>query len=290
VKTPAQLTTGSLGVTPAQASGNYDFVTDVPIQGPTDPGIRAADCWWTQNVLPVKKPACVDCNGPIPTWARNPSAWGGGPAEYSGNGYPNGWGKEAVRYHGSRARGFTLGAAGDSTATLTGDQQTWVVNALINLNQQIGQATGSSCRGWLDLSGTISWSAVPGMVQPIEITAATKCFQSWYNANLQGTLRTDGVLDQDTLNSLVRTATAHSVDFPTPFPASSPVVASAPSLVAPSVPDPVPAPVPAPPPEKEGLSMGAKIGIAAAGTFVVGGLVYAIAASASKKSGSGSQK
>lgn len=99
MKIPARLTTGTLGAqTPAQVSGNYDFVNDVPIQGPTDPGMRAASCWWTQNVLPVKDPACVDCKGPVPTWARNPSAWGGGPAEYTGNGYPCGWGKEMVRY------------------------------------------------------------------------------------------------------------------------------------------------------------------------------------------------
>ena len=70
--------------TPAQVSGRYDFVTDVPIQGPTDEGIRAADCWWTQNVLPQPSgngsksgapgpgPACSDCNGPIPRWVNRP--------------------------------------------------------------------------------------------------------------------------------------------------------------------------------------------------------------------------
>src|SRR5262249_31799998 len=35
--------------TPAQAYGSPDFVTDVPVQGPTDEGLRAQACWWVQN-------------------------------------------------------------------------------------------------------------------------------------------------------------------------------------------------------------------------------------------------
>ncbi|KKM19082.1 hypothetical protein LCGC14_1659220 [marine sediment metagenome] len=57
-------------MTPAQANPDVaDFVTDVATQGPTDEGIRAADCWYVQNVLPAQ-PACVDCKGPIPRWAQ----------------------------------------------------------------------------------------------------------------------------------------------------------------------------------------------------------------------------
>ncbi len=57
-------------MTPAQANPDVaDFVTDVATQGPTDEGIRAADCWYAQHVLPAR-PACVDCEGPIPKWAQ----------------------------------------------------------------------------------------------------------------------------------------------------------------------------------------------------------------------------
>jgi hypothetical protein len=35
-----------------QANGTYgDWISDVPVQGPTDPGIRAAGCWWKDHVL-----------------------------------------------------------------------------------------------------------------------------------------------------------------------------------------------------------------------------------------------
>lgn len=91
--------------TPAQASGRYDFVTDVPVQGPTDEGIRAADCWWTQNVLPVANPACSDCKGPIPQWARNPAGWSGGPVQYGGRGCGS---VEPVWYRGGCVAGFSL--------------------------------------------------------------------------------------------------------------------------------------------------------------------------------------
>ncbi len=243
-------------MTPAQASGRYDFVEDVPIQGPTDPGMRAAACWWTQNVLPVKSPACVDCKGPVPLWAKNPTAWGGGWPQYGGNGGPN-CGPSPIRYGSRAVAGFALDAAGDPAATLASDQQTWVISALNNLNTQIGQATGTSCPGWQD-AGT-------------SFAAAVGCFQLWANFNRKGSLRTDGVLDQDTLTVLQAVAAAHPADFPTPFPAAAPA----------TLPEPPPvtaATVPPPPPvEKKGrfeFSTGAKIALGVASAIAVGGVVY----------------
>lgn len=252
--------------TPAQVTGQYDFVTDVPIQGPTDEGIRAADCWWTQNVLPVKSPSCVDCVGPVPQWARNPAAWSGGPAEYGGRGCGSvpptwygdrrtrGWGGETVRYG--------LGTMNDPAATLTSDQQAWVVATLLNLNTQIGQATGTNCMSWQD----------PGQG---DLTGAVRCFQFWYNASTPGgSLRTDGVLDQDTLYGLISTALSHPQDFPTQFPVDQAAVPPP----APVTPPAAPAAPLAPPPVKEeerGLSTGAKIGIGVASLAAVGGVVYA---------------
>ena len=285
--------------TPAQVSGRYDFVTDVPIQGPTDEGIRAADCWWTQNVLPQPPsngstggrgpgPACTDCNGPIPMWANNPLRWNGGPTEYGGNGGPNCWG-EQIRHDGRSVAGFALDAASDPELTsLTSDQIVWVVDALTTLNQQITQATGTTCKTgiysktWQDMG--------PSKILSMD---SIGCFQVWYNANSGGSLRTDGVLDQDTLSALQATAAAHPADFTTPYPAAPsgtvPSAAQSASGAVPSAPSAVPEPPPVtpivppsdkkPPPDekKEGLSTGAKLGIAAGATVVAGGIVYALA-------------
>lgn len=249
--------------TPAQVSGNYNFVTDVPVQGPTDPGMRAAACWWTQNVLPVKSPACVDCNGPTPLWANNPTAWGGGWPQYGGNGGSNCSGDRVVRRGSRQVAGFSLDGPIDPPATLSSDQQTWVVATLVNLNTQIGQSTGSSCQSWQPPSTNLA--------------AAVSCFQGWYNANGRGSLRTDGVLDRDTLNALVGTAAAHPADFTTPFPAASVVPPPAPPpVVAPAVvPEPPPVPATSMLSSIPKLSTNAMIGIGvAATTIVVGGVVY----------------
>lgn len=280
--------------TPARAYGHPDFVTDVPVQGPTDEGIRAADCWWTQNVLPQprsaggKGPACVDCHGPVPMWANNPTAWNGGPPEYGGNGGPNCFG-ERLQHNGRYVAGFALDAAGDPAATLTGDQQGWVFSALAMLNRQITATTGTNCSSWQE----------PGA----NLAAAVGCFQSWANANGKGPVRSDGVLDEDTLCALIATTVAHAADFQTPFPDPSGqrcYGGAAPS--APSTPSPAPATpaVPAtpaapvaskaaailePPPvaapgekglrEKlSGLSLHEKIALGIASAVVVGGAVY----------------
>jgi hypothetical protein len=220
-------------MTPAQASGHPNFVTDVPVQGPTDEGIRAADCWFAQNRLPAK-PACVDCNGPVPEWART-----------SGVGDL----METISFGGNGALGFALGGPGDPDvfATLTAAQQTWVQASLLLLNSKIMAASGTSCPTWVD----------PG----VNLKAAVGCFQLWYNVNYgtgQGSkaLRTDGVVDADTLASIQMIASLHAADFNVPFPAAAGVPA-------------------------KGLSTGAMVGIGVAGAAAVGGVIY----TATRKSG-----
>ena len=293
-------------MTPAQASGRYDFVEDVPVQGPTDPGIRAADCWWTQNVLPVKKPACVDCNGPIPKWANRPTAWGGGAPEYGGNGgsncaagpvrygsrnvagfaldAPRGWSVAEYQDGGSLAAnepprgwsvaeyqdGGSLAANGDPAATLTSDQQVWVQSTLNTLNRKINETTGTYCS---QDAGT-------------SLAAAVACFQGWANANSKGSLRTDGVLDQDTLTALQAVAAAHPADFQTPFPAASAVPLATPAAPAAAIPEPPPvtstAVTPLPPEKKKGLSTPVMVAIGVGAAVVAGGVVYAVTSKGGK--------
>lgn len=217
-------------MTPAQASGRYDFVTDVPVQGPTDEGMRAADCWYAQNVLPAQ-PACVDCKGsPVPQWTNN-SICPGNRLTYSGLG-------EQVRYGGKSVVGF--GAPSDPAATLTPAQQAWVVGTLTALRTLIGTA----CPSWVDLSPNLTASqAMSG--------AAIGCFQSWYNENNKASmLRTDGVLDEDTLCALVLTAGLHPVDVQTTFPDPNKQHCQA-YATTPSVPTVTPSPTPTPSPTTE---------------------------------------
>lgn len=188
--------------TPAQASGYPDFVTDWPVQGPTDKGIRSADCWFAQNRLPAK-PACVDCDGPVPPWARTRGLLGEGQME-------------TISYGGKGALGFALGAAGDPGvfSTLTAAQQQWVQASLVLFNTKITQATGTTCPTWVD----------PG----VNLSAAVGCFQIWWNANLASphgpgkVMRTDGTLDADTLAALQTVASLHPADFNVAFPGGVP--------------------------------------------------------------------
>ena len=220
--------------TPAQAYGHPDFVTDVPVQGPTDPGIRAADCWFAQNRLPAK-PACVDCGGGLVPHMKTGLL--GDPME-------------TISYGGKGALGFALGGPGDPVAALTDAQKTWVQASLLLLNSKIMAASGTSCPTWVD----------PGVNQ----AAAVGCFQSWYNKNYgtgQGskTLRTDGVVDADTLASIQMIAGLHAADFNVPFPAGA-------------------AATPA-----KGLSTGEMVGVGVAGAAVLGGIVYAATRKGGKK-------
>jgi len=227
-------------VTPAQAYGHPNFVTDVPVQGPTDEGVRAGDCWWAQNRLPAQ-PACVDCNGPVPQWAKNSLCPGN---RLTNSGLGEGF-METISFGGRGALGFALGAAGDPAATLTDPQRTWVQGSLVLLNSKILSTTGSSCATWVD----------PG----VNLTAAVNCFQQWYNANKPSAsvaLRTDGVLDNDTVSAIQFIASQHPSDFNVAFPGSAPAAPAAAST-------------------KSKLSTGEMVGIAAAGAAALGGVVYA---------------
>lgn len=229
-------------MTPAQAYGHPDWITDFPVQGPTDPGIRAADCWYAKNRLPVNNPACADCKGPVPMWATT-----------KGTGL-----SEAISYGGSRVAGFGVGAVMDPPAVLSADLQAWMMNALNDLNTKIVSSTGTTCATW-----------------GADLKSMTGCFQTWYNANrspASKTLRTDGVVDQDTFDAMKSVAAAHPADFPS-LPAALPATPM-PSLPA----------APVAPAAKKGLSTGATVGIAAAGAAVIGAGIYYV--TRKKKKGS----
>ena len=208
------------------------------------------------------------------------------PGTTSSNGDSNCGGSVSVRYGSREVAGFSLDGANDPAATLSSDQQVWVVSALANLNTQIGQSTGTSCAGWQD----------PGT----NLAAAVGCFQLWANANGKGSLRMDGVLDQDTLNVLLSVTAAHAVDFPTPFPAAPPmppppVVLPSPVVTPASPTVPTVPTVPEPPPVSaltvtdklmkkwSALSTGAKIGVGAGAAVVVGGSIGGVVYYATKK-------
>lgn len=277
-------------MTPAQASGQPNFVTDVPIQGPTDPGMRAGSCWWADNrVFPyIGTGGCVGpaakggCDGAIPKWTSNSLC----PANQGpGSGYVAG-----ISFGGVGMPGFALGAAGDPEiySKLSADQQGWVAAALSKLNDNIVKQSGTTCPGWAPAIGP-----------------ATTCFQGWYNLNYgapkgpANPLRTDGVFDEETLCALLGITAAFPTDFPAAFPdpakahcqpgatksaatvspaaatPASPAVPATPA--APAASSPAAAVTPAaitPPTAKKPLSAEAKFGIAAAGVTALGGLIF----------------
>jgi len=154
---------------------------------------------------------------------------------------------EQVSFGGIGVRGFALAKAGDPDVwqQLTGAQQTWLAGVKQKLNDLIVTTTGTKCATW-----------GPGATY----AGSTKCFQGWYNSFGLGQLRTDGVLDLDTLNALIETSQAHPTDFPQ-FPGSAQFPGT---------------PVRSEPltETKKGLSTGAMFGMAAAGATVVGGVIY----------------
>lgn len=226
-------------MTPAQAYGHPNFVDDVPVQGPTDQGIREADCRYRQNVLPAR-PACADCGeGPIPMWTQRTGVQG-----YSGLG-------ELIAIRGVGSLGFALDGASDPEVWTkqSSAQQAWIADTMRVLNDQIMKATGTSCPTW----------------NPSNIASITGCFQVWFNANYRGKLtgangapvglRSDGVFDQETLDALITIAGMNPTAFPKAYPGGS-------------------LPGPATQVDKKGLSKGAIAGIAAGGIAAVG-LAYA---------------
>jgi len=227
-------------VTPAQAYGHPDFVNDWPVQGPTDPGIRAADCRYAQKLPTPQEAPCVDCKGPVPMFARTKGLLG-----------------EQVSFGGRNVRAFALAKAGDPDVweKLTPGQQAWLAGVKQKLNDLIVQTTGTKCATW-----------GPNVTSQ----GATTCFQNWYNSYGLTQLRTDGVLDQDTLSALIETAQAHPNDFPQfpgqAQPGTPPEVAAADAVG----------------PKK--LSTGAIVGIAAAGAAALGGAIYVATRKSGRKS------
>ena len=230
-------------MTPAQAFGHPDFVTDVPVQGPTDPGIRAADCRYAQTVLPAQ-PACADCKGPIPMWTQQALSTVRGSSAGVG---------EQIAFGGRRAHGFALGGPGDPNiwATLSPAQQTWVAATYSMWNALVVTDSGTSCPTWpASPTGTAA-----------DITAMSGCFQNWWNTNYPPsgakTLRTDGALDEDTLCALITATVSLHPDKFQPFP--DPNKQHCQTATTP----------------KKGLSTAAMVGIGAAG-LAVAGVGYAV--------------
>lgn len=159
---------------------------------------------------------------------------------------------ETISFGGRGARGFALGAAGDPPATLTDPQRLWVQASLVVLNSKVLQSTGSSCATWVD----------PG----VNLTAAVNCFQTWYNANKPAAsvaLRTDGVLDADTVAGLQFVASQHPADFNVAYPGAAPAAAAVAA--------------------KPGLSTGEMVGIGVGGAALLGGVIYAATRGGGKK-------
>lgn len=227
--------------TPAQAYG-HPTLDDVPVQGPTDPGIRAADCWYAQNVLPSQKASsCVDCTGGIvPMWTRQTLS--GVRGQYSGIG--------GISRGGIGVQGFLHGPYDDVWTTLGPAQQAWIADTMRKLNDKIIAAGSPPCPQW----------------NPSNITSVTSCFKQWFNANYSGKL-TDAsgkpislspttIFDQQTLDALRTIVAMDPQGFPTPFPGTS---------------------LPGPAHDEKkylGLSKGQAIG-AGAGVLALGGLLFA---------------
>jgi hypothetical protein len=192
-----------LSPTPAQAAkimrddGTYgDWVHDVPVQGPTDPGIRAAGCWWKDNVLDK----VTDHQGAmVPRWTQSSVLCVGGRPVAAGIGGVG----ESVR------RGGSLGAPAVAPhgiwSKLADAESQWALTTITQLNTLILKSGNKPCA---------SWPADPTKAPP----AAVACFQGWYNANAGGSLPTDGTLDRATLCALVAVTKEHAADFPTPYP------------------------------------------------------------------------
>jgi len=227
-------------MTPAQAYGHPNFVTDVPVQGPTDEGLRSADCIQQQR-LPTRKPACVDCEGPIPMWAQQSLS----PVRGNGSGFV----AEHLSIGGRGALGFALDSPSDPEiwSKLTQPQQMWVSNTLNKLNSAIIAQGSKPCPTWGPA-----------------INLAGGCFQAWYNANYAGqggpskALRTDGTFDEDTLCALIMIAKMHPKDYDV-FPEPSGQYCAAPLPVAAA--------------SDKKLSTGAMVGIGVAGAAALGGIV-----------------
>jgi hypothetical protein len=255
---PARRVLDRLSPTPAQAAdiahrdGTYqDWVTDVPVQGPTDPGIRAAGCWWKENVLDK----VTDRQGAIvPRWTQSSTLCMAGRPVRTG---VAGLGETIQMHLGPNPTLTPKPSAGSPTSgtassppgvwsKLAATESQWVMNTLTQLNALILKAGNKPCA---------TWPADPTKNQ----SAAVACFQGWFNANGKPAepLRTDGTLDEASLCALVAVTKQHAGDFTVQYPGS-------PSCGG-------------------GLSTLAKVGIGVGALVVVGGTIAAVAAHGKKK-------
>ena len=207
---PARKVLERLSPTPRQAAqimhddGTYgDWVNDVPVQGPTDPGIRAAGCWWKDNVLDK----VTDHQGAmVPRWTQSSVLCMGPSPLRSGVGGVG----ETVRRGGALGADAALAAGAPPSiwSKLAPAESQWVLATLAKLNALILKSGNKPCA---------SWPADPTKAMP----AAVACFQGWYNANVKPGLSTDGTLDRETLCALVAVTKEHAADFPTPYPGTT---------------------------------------------------------------------
>ena len=264
---------GRLTPTPAQAAniarnnGTYgDWVTDVPVQGPTDEGIRKAGCWWKNNVLDK---VTDDQGAMVPRWTQSSVLClgdrVGGVAETIRRGGVRigalGADPPAVAAPATAANSPPSQSALTKTPTagppappgiwskLSDAESHWVAATLIQLNTLIVKAGNKPCATWPADLLTSDATAIAKM------PAAVACFQGWFNANMGGSLRTDGTLDEKTACALVVTTGQHASDFPTLYPGVLHC----------------------------GLSLLAKVGIGAGVAVAVGGAVAAVVAASHKK-------
>jgi len=218
--------------------GTYgDWIDDVPIQGPTDRDIRKADCWWKDNVLDK---ATDNAGRIVPQWTQNSLCIGN---RFMSSGI-GGIG-ETVRRSGTL--GQAPAAAAGPGIKLSDAEAQWVLSTLTQLNALILKAGSKPCA---------TWPSDPTKAQP----AAVACFQGWFNTNVNPGLRTDGMLDRDTLCALLTVTRQHATDFPTPYPGTVFCLSALSTLPMPM-----------------------KIGIGVAAAAVVGGTVAAIAGAYGKK-------
>jgi hypothetical protein len=243
----------------ARANGTYnDWVTDVPVQGPTDPGIRAAGCWWKDNVLDK---VTNEQGAVVPRWTQSsPLCVDGGAREaiYRGGKRIGALGADPPAAATPATAAPATGSASPAPAPppgiwsrLSDAESHWIASTLIQLNTLILKAGNKPCVTWpADLLKDDA-SAVA------KLPAAVACFQGWYNNNLSPNwkLRTDGTLDEATACALVVTTGQHAADFPTPYPGVL----------------------------NCGLSTLAKVGIGLGAAVAVGGAVAAVVAASKKK-------
>lgn len=261
----------------AQERGTYgDWVRDVPVEGPTDEGIRRAGCWWKDHVLsratdcegrtvPASTQSSVLCRGGLPfsgisgveTVRRGGRVVGalGQPAAPAAAA-PGGGTAPTTTAAPAPAPAPTASAPATAAsappglwAKLSSAEAHWVAATLVTLNALIIKAGNKPCATWpADLLASDATATA-------KLPAAVACFQGWANTNLQPPklLRLDGVLDEPTLCALVETTRRHSPDFPDKYPGSTLMICG-----------------------WNGLPVYAKIGAGVGAAAVIGGTIWAI--------------